>query len=308
VPRKKDPLAPPSRRRRAYEMPNLVNIQGSPDPLRQIEDDALRDLSSEYRQLRVEEIIMKKRRQLEKSSPSSDISLQKQNVDLISSIFKLAKDIQPQQGKDDTLAYVTLFKDLMLESTKIQNQVGRGPSFFESMITDPALYSRTREIFNSGKTGDTNKSDIEIEKLRGERELSGRKMDLEIKKLGLEAEERNQKLAMIMGGLSPILTMFGAKTAEDMRRRGMDMGKMIHNPNNPSPEAALLRNLMGETAELRLACECGYDKVLLIPVPPPSSITCPGCQKTLVIGPQPGGTPGSPTGSEEEGAEWKRQT
>ncbi|GAI86593.1 unnamed protein product, partial [marine sediment metagenome] len=49
MPKKKDPLASPGRRTRAYEMPNLLNVQSNQDPLRQIEDDALRDLSNEYK-------------------------------------------------------------------------------------------------------------------------------------------------------------------------------------------------------------------------------------------------------------------
>ncbi|MBA7625573.1 hypothetical protein ES703_33004 [subsurface metagenome] len=300
---------PTVRRKRAYELPNLIrgqgNIQRSPDQFSELQDQNLRDLAGEYKVLRIEEMLQKKRNQLSKGDSSSDSNLQKGNLDLVTSIFKLVKEAQPQQSKDDTLAYVTLFKDLMLESTKIQNQGGRGPSFFESIITDPTLYERTKDIFSSGKTGDTNKSDIEIERLRGEREMSGRKMDLEIKKLGLEAEERHQRLAIIMNGLSPILTLFGAKTAEDMRQRGMDMGRQLHNPN-PSPENTLLSNLMGEpgnlqgqTGKLEIRCDCGFSESMLVPIPPPQSIACPNCGKKLLTGPQPG------TGDEED-AEWKR--
>ncbi|MBA7558362.1 hypothetical protein ES705_51161 [subsurface metagenome] len=124
-------------------------------------------------------------------------------------------------------------------------------------------------------------------------------MDLELKKMGLEAEERHQRLAMIITGLSPVLTLFGAKTAEDMQQRGMDMGRQLRNPNL-SPETALLKNLMGETAEMQIQCSCGYNKSMLVPVPPPASLSCPACGKTLLTGSQPD--------TDDEDAEWKRQT
>ena len=67
---KKTPLAP--KRTRAYEIPGLVNVNVQSDPIREIENEALRDLSSEYRMLRVEEMIAKKRKQLGSSVPTSD--------------------------------------------------------------------------------------------------------------------------------------------------------------------------------------------------------------------------------------------
>ena len=339
MPKKKDPLAPPGRRIRAYELPNLVNVQGSPDlarqmedealrdlsneyrqlrveemiskkrrqleksastsgasmPIRQIEDDALKDLSNEYRQLRVEEMIQKKKRQLEKSAPTSDISMQKQNLDLVTTIFRLAKDLQPQQGKDDTLAYVAMFKDLLIESVKIQNQGGRGPSFFESIITDPNLYQRTKDIFGSGKTGATNASDIEIEKLRGERMLDSKRIDLELHRMRLEAEDGREKIGIIAQVFAPALAYGAAKVENDMRKKGTEAGNKFFNPNNPAPHTGnpgLLQKEgiinptppQEETTELRVNCDCGHDEMVTIPVPPPESLACPGCGKMLIIG------------------------
>jgi len=319
VPRKKkDPLTPPGRRTRAYELPNLVNVQGSPDlvrqiedealrdlsneyrqlrveemiskkrrqlektdptsnismPMRQIEDDALKDLSNEYRQLRVEEMIQKKKRQLEKSAPTSDISMQKQNLDLVTTIFKLAKELQPQQGKDDTLAYVSMFKDLMLESAKIQNQGGRGPSFFESIIADPNLYQRTKDIFSSG-SGVTNNIDLEIEKLRGERDLSGRKMDLEYRKMMLEIDAKDRRTDTLLTALGPLSALVAGPVTQRMRTFGQQQAAS-HNPKPPS-------NMTPDINTVHLLCSCGYQGSEQLTNPPQSDIKCPDCGIMLKV-------------------------
>ncbi len=286
--RKKSPLEPTPKRMRAYEMPNLVNVRVQPDPIREIENEAMRDLSNEYRQLRVEEMIAKKRKQLAKTSPSDDTDMQKKNLDIIEGVIKVAKELQPQAGKDETLEYVKLIKEVLMESTK--NQPGRGPSFFESIISDPNLYQRAQDIFGRGKTGETNSSDIEIEKLRGERDSNNRKWDLELRKLQLQNEDRRGNMEMIAGILGPVLAAGGAQLAQNMNQTGMDMGSRMRNPGNPAPGSVyqeLLKDagLQGETGELHFKCTCGYDKVMVVPVPIPAQISCPGCGQSLNTGP-----------------------
>ena len=321
---KKDPLASPGRRTRAYELPNLVNVQSSQDPLReieddairdlsseyrqlrveemiakkklqlekisstsgssmpirQIEDDALKDLSSEYRQLRVEEMIQKKKRQLEKSTPTSDISMQKQNLDLVTTIFKLVKETQPQQSKDDTLAYVTLFKDLMMESVKIQNQGGRGPSFFESMITDPNLYQRTKDIFGSGSGAKTTNIDLEIEKLRGERQLSMKKMDLDMQKSMMERELSDRRTENLIAVFAPFAGALAGAGEQRMRELGRQTA--AHNPMGPIT--------MPQVPSVQLKCSCGYEGVVPVTDPPQTSVNCPQCNVALTVK-MPDGSP-----------------
>lgn len=301
--KRKTPLEPAPRRQRAYEIPNLVNIQVPIDPIREIEREALADLSSEYRQLRVESMIQAKRKQLEKSSPSSDTSLQKQNLDIIEGVIKVAKELQPQAGKDETLEYVKLIKEVLMESTK--NQGGRGPSFFESIISDPNLYQRAQDIFGRGKTGETNSSDIEIEKLRGERDNNNRKWELELHKLRLENELRRENLGMIAQVLGPLLAVGGSQLAQSMHNVGSDMAQGQINRGNPTPGSVyqeLLKEagLQGETGELHFKCTCGYDKVMVVPVPIPAQISCPGCGERLNTGPPP-------LGDLESASQWRQQ-
>ena len=56
----------------------------------------------------------------------------------------------------------------------------------------------------------------------------------------------------------------------------------------------------GELAEVNIKCPCGYDKILMLPNPPPGEISCPQCNKLLNIG--------APIPSEEEIVnEWRNE-
>lgn len=325
---KKDPLASPGRRTRAYELPNLINVQGSQDPLRQMEDDALRDLSSEYRllrveemiqkkkrqlekvaptsdgsmpmrqieddalkdlsneyrQLRVEEMIQKKKRQLEKSTPTSDISMQKQNLDYISTVFRLAKDLQPQQSKDDTLAYVTLFKDLMMDSVKLQNQGGKGPSFFESLVTDPNLFQRTREIFGGG-SGVTTQLDLEIEKLRGERHLQATKWELDLRRDELKRQDDDRRTNNLIAMFGPIAAAFAGPAAQRMQQFGQQQAA-AHRPTGVPPTVMPPGTIpLSNTIQIR--CSCGYTGDVSFEGETPKALRCPECNQELIVGGNP---------------------
>ena len=320
--KKKDTLTPPGRRQRAYELPNLVNVQGSPDlvrqiedealrdlsseyrqlrveemiskkrrqleksdptsassmPMRQIEDDALRDLSSEYRQLRVEEMIQKKKRQLEKASPSSDISLQRQNLDLVTTIFKLAKELQPQQGKDDTIEYVKMFKDLLIESAKIQNQGSRGPSFFEAIITDPNLYQRTKDIFGKPNTA-TSEFDLKIEELRGERTMMMRKWELEAQKEEWKRRAEETRTENLIQFFGPLAAAAMGPASQKARELGQKHAS-AHNPSSFMPPTVI-----PQLNAVQLMCSCGYQGVEQLTDPPQTEIKCPECGIMLNVNP-----------------------
>lgn len=296
MPRKKSPLTPPVSRRRAYELPNLVRVNVPQDPITEIENQNLRDLSNEYRVLRLEEMLSKKRQQISKG-PTSGIQGQRDILETFKVFSEIQKINKPSEGVDKTLEYLKFFNTMMQ---------GQGsPGFFEQ-------YARAKElgIMHDSDPGNPNKFSVEMEKLRGERMLTAKKIDLELTKLRLEQANGQDKLAMLANFLSPFVAIQGNKMADGMRVAGRDMAGRWGNPNNPGDpaynkfleEAGFVKpsSLQGETAEMRVACDCGYDKTLIVPVPPPASISCPGCKKTLLTGPQPG------TG-DEEGAEWRRQ-
>ncbi len=285
--RKKSPLEPPVRRKRAYELPNMMNVRVPQDPLRQIEEQTNWDLRNEYLQLKHEEMILKKRRQLEKLSPASNIQMQKESLDYFKTVMELAKMNQPKDQPDRNLEYLKFFH------TVTQNQ-GAPPNFFDQYVK-----GRELGIFGQPSTGDSNKSDVEIEKLKGERMLNSKRLDLELTKLRLEQDAKRDTLGMVGQFLAPFVAFGGGKMAEDMKAIGMRAGAGMHNPGNPS-QGILPNSLQGPTAELHFKCTCGYDKVLVVPSPPPAQIACPGCGESLNTGPPP-------LGDLEAASQWRDQ-
>lgn len=284
-------MEPRARRKRAYELPGMTTLRAPQDPIREIENEAIRDLSNEYRTLRIEEMISKKRQQISKG-PISGIQSQKDNLEMFKMFMELQKLNQPKDKPDQTLEYLKYFNNLM-------QTAGAGPNFFEQ-------YSRAKElgIVSQSEAGDPNQFSVEMEKLRGERMLSGKKIDLEIMKMRLEQEDGRDKLALLAQILAPVAAYSGAKMSEDMRARGADAANKIMNPEKNIFKSFMEQggiinpgSLAGQTAEMRVACDCGYDKTLVVPVPPPESLACPGCGKQLMTAPHSGD-------DEETRSEW----
>lgn len=283
MPRKKSPLEPTVRRKRAYEMGGLSNVQPAPDPIRAIENEALRDLSNEYRMLRIEEMISKKKKQLTNvPNPSSNIQLQKANLDMFKTMMDIAKSSQPAQGPDKSIEYAKLIASVYGDMMK--NQSKGGPSFFESMLMDPTLYARAQNLgVFSGQGGekDQNQFSVEIEKLRGERDMQNRKFDLELQKSRLDAENGRFKLETVIRALSPFMAIYG----DGLANKARDVGRATLG-NKPSPQSHGPNPYAGneELAEVNIVCDCGYNKALLLPNPPPSEVACPNCRKLLNVG------------------------
>jgi len=284
--KRKSPLEPTPSRKRAYEIPNLVNIQAPQDPIRQIENEAIRDLSNEYRQLRIEEMIAKKKKQLTASGSPSNIQAQRENLEYFKTVMELSKMTQPKDQPDRPLEYLKFF------NTVTQNQ-GAPANFFDQYIK-----GRELGIFGQPSTGDSNTSDVEIEKLRGERMLDSKRIDLELHKLRLERESDQGKIGMVGSLIAPFLAYSGAKVAEDMKAKGADMANRYRNPGNSQnalneflTDQGIIRpdSLQGPTGEMQIACDCGFNKSMIVPVPPPPSISCPNCGKALQTGPAPSG-------------------
>ncbi len=281
MPKKKSPLEPRVRRKRAYELPNLINVNTPPDPIRQIENEAIRDLSNEYRQLRIEEMIAKKKKQLTASGSPSNIQAQRENLEYFKTVMELSKMNQPKEGPDRTLDYLKFFH------TVTQNQ-GAPANFFGQYIK-----GRELGIFGQPSTGNSNTSDVEIEKLRGERMLSGKKIDLELHKMKLEQENGREKMGILAQILSPFVAFSGAQMADQMKRTGQNMAANMRNPGKPNAYQDFLQEtgivspgaLSGDTAKLQFECSCGFSDALLVPMPVPASVSCPNCGQQLSTGP-----------------------
>ena len=212
---------------------------------------------------------------------------------------------QPKEQSDKTLEYLKFFNTLIK-----QYQGAPQTSFWDDYIK-----ARELGIFGSSTSGDPNQFSVEMEKLRGERMLTGKKFDLEIHKMKMEAEAKQNNLGMIAQVAAPILAFAGGKMATEMKEKGMEHASRLRNPGTPNPKSGYQKfiekagivnpnSLQGETAEMKIMCTCGYDKVMLVPVPPPPTLTCPGCGSSLITGTQPMGTPSSPDA--ELKAQWRK--
>jgi len=162
------------RRKRAYELDGLVPLRAparAQDQIGQIESQALTDLANEYRILRIEELISKKRGQIAKG-PSSDVQSQKNSLDLVKGVFEISEMIQGKKNPDQTLEYLKFYNQMM------QNQ--GSPGFFQQ-------YQQAKELGIVGHSeGESNQFSVEMERLRGERMMESKKIDLELTKMRLE--------------------------------------------------------------------------------------------------------------------------
>jgi len=146
---------------------------------------------------------------------------------------------------------------------------------------NPEMFSRAKEIGMFGnrepRTGSTN-IDLEIEKLRGERELSIKKLDLEWRKTSLENDAKDKRedrrTDAVLTALAPISAVFAGPVNQRMRHFGQQQATSYVPPVVMSPPD---NNIL-------IRCSCGYEGPMTFPGPPPDTINCPTCGQKLVVG------------------------
>ena len=213
--------------------------------------------------------------------------------------FKLGIDVMktamPQrQESSQGIEMIKIFGDLIKENIKqpmaeMMRQMQPQQSAFEQIITNPDLYSRAKEIGffgRSDRTGGSTDIDLKIEQLRGEREMSGRKMDLEWKIKMLEMDEKSKRSDTMLQALTPLSALFAGPIDQRMRNMGRQQAQPQYSPppqHNPAPP-----NQPQTTIDITCT-ECGYKGEQPIVGPPPPQITCPGCGVALNVGGPPTG-------------------
>lgn len=205
----------------------------------------------------------------------------------------------PKEKSSNATELLKIFKDLVTDSVKkpmeqmVKNMQPQ-QSAFEQILMNPEMFGRAKEIGMFGrsepKMGSTN-IDLEIEKLRGERELSIKKLDLEWRKSMLENDSKDRRTDTLLTALTPLSAIFAGPATQRMRQLGQQQAAyhappvvMPPPPPPPPPE---------NTIQIR--CSCGYEGPMTFPGPPPDTIKCPTCGHNLVVG----GTP-SDSGNPEE--------
>jgi len=202
----------------------------------------------------------------------------------------LMKSVAPPQDKpSNVMEFMKVMKDLVVEGVrnpllqaieKTQPQAG----VFEQILLNPDLRTAMKDIGMFGsrepRTGSTN-VDLEIEKLRGERELSIKKLDLEWRKSMLENDSKDRRTDTLLTALTPLGAILAGPATQRMRQLGQQQATyhvppVVMPPPPPPPE---------NTIQIR--CSCGYEGPMTFLGPPPDKIKCPTCGQMLVVG----GTP-----------------
>ncbi len=199
--------------------------------------------------------------------------------------MELMKTANPQK-QDNPMEFLKLMKDLVIEGVRNplmqaikENQPT--PGVFEQLLTNPELFSQAKEIgmFGGGSGGAAKgQFDLEIEKLRGERDFQNRKFDLESRKMILEMEAKSRQNDNLMAFLAPISAIVAGPVAQRMQNLGQQQAA-AHVPPSVVPR---IEPQTGTTILLR--CSCGYEGPMTFPGAPPNLIPCPSCGLELLVG------------------------
>ena len=205
--------------------------------------------------------------------------------------FKIGIDVMksvmptPEKASSSTEA-LKLMKDLIIEGVRnpVLSAIEKNqpqPSAFEQILMNPDMFSRAKEIGMFGgsepRTGSTN-VDLEIEKMRGERELSIKKLDLEWRKSMLENDAKDKRTDAVLTALAPLSAVFAGPVNQRMRQFGQQQAAAYTPENIPKS---------GNTILIR--CSCGYQGPMTFSGQPPNIVKCPNCGLDLVVGGAPNG-------------------
>lgn len=161
------------------------------------------------------------------------------------------------------------------------------PSAFEQILLDDRLFNRAKELGVFGGHSGVPRSDIdlEIERLRGERELQIEKLRLESRKMMLEYEAGERKTEALLSALTPMGALLAGPVEKKMRQIGRNTTTRT---SSPRPEVQPKTDgTMPRVNRIRVACDCGYGGEVEVGDPIPPTLNCPSCGKELVIREQP---------------------
>jgi len=198
---------------------------------------------------------------------------------------ELAKNMTPAKADASAMEFLKLMKDLVVEG--VRNPVLQAieksrpsPGVFEQILTQPELWNRAKEIgmFGGGSNAAASQIDLEIEKLRGERQLSITKMELEMRRDELKRQDEDRRTDNLIAFMGPLAAAFAAPTAQRMKGLGQQQAA-THNPTftYPAPPAA------APPPSVNLRCSCGYEGTMPRTDPPRATIPCPSCGAPLRV-------------------------
>jgi len=232
-----------------------------------------------------------------KSNPGSQQSDMAVYAKAMSDQFKTGIDVMksviPKEKPSNATELLKIFRDLVTDSVRrpmeeLVKQMQPQKSAFEQILMNPEMFSRAKEIGMFGsresRTGSTN-IDLEIEKLRGERELQIKQLDLSWRKSLLEIDAKDRRTDSILAALGPLGTMFAGPVSQRMQQLGEQQGA-THIPLATTPNVTTAPPT-GTT--ILIKCSCGFEGPLNFPGAVPAIIKCPECSQELVVGGTPPG-------------------
>lgn len=197
--------------------------------------------------------------------------------------IEIAKAMTPQQSEDSAMKFLQLMKDLVIEG--VRNPVLQAieksqptPGIFDQILTNPDLWSRFKEIgMFGGSNAATSQFDLQIEALRGERQLSMKKLELELHKDNLQRQTEDRRTETLLAFFGPLAAALAGPASQKMYTLGQQQAT-AHNPTQtsltPKPPPENFVNLR---------CSCGYEGVQPLTEPPQTEIICPKCEQVLTI-------------------------
>jgi len=196
---------------------------------------------------------------------------------------ELGKSISiPQQASNNPTEILKVFMDLVAEGVRrpveeLVKQIQPQPSALEQILLDDRLFNRAKELGfftrpqNAGGRSDI---DLEIEKLRGERELQIKKLELEMQKAMLEHQANERRTETLLNAIAPLSTLFAGPVNQRMRQLGRQ-----------AAEHQTRENMV------RILCPCGYSGLISFEGGTPNTVKCPACGQELYVGEAPIGGP-----------------
>ncbi|GAH00928.1 unnamed protein product, partial [marine sediment metagenome] len=206
--------------------------------------------------------------------------------------ISVMQSVIPKEKASNATELLKIFSNLVTESVRkpmeeLSKNMQPQASAFEQILMNPEMFSRAKEIgmfgSNESRSGGSTSIDLEIEKLRGERELGSKQLDLQWRKTVLEIEQKNQRTDQILSTLAPLTAVFAGPVAQRIQQMGAQQG-MAHQPPNPVPPVA---QPTGTT--ILIKCSCGHEGPINFPGEVPPIIKCPKCDQKLVVGGTPPG-------------------
>ncbi|MBA7715311.1 hypothetical protein ES703_124352 [subsurface metagenome] len=209
--------------------------------------------------------------------------------DQFQSGIAVMQSVIPKEKPSNATELLKIFRDLVSDSVKkpmeeLAKNMTAQPSAFEQILMNPEMFSRAKEIGMFGsrepRSGSTN-IDLEIEKLRGERELNIKQLDLSWRKSLLEIEAKDRRTDTILSALTPLSAILAGPVSQRMQHLGEQQGA-THIPPATDPSVPTDTTIL-------LRCSCGHEGPMNFTGPPPSLINCPSCGQELLVGGTPPG-------------------